>query len=79
MSDLSDEASDQEAWFREQGIRQARASLGAAGEWDRLSAKWCKGAVCGDRIPDERRRAIPGVEFCVTCQEMLEQRTRRTS
>jgi phage/conjugal plasmid C-4 type zinc finger TraR family protein len=24
--------------------------------------------VCGDDIPDGRRRAIPGVRTCVTCQ-----------
>jgi phage/conjugal plasmid C-4 type zinc finger TraR family protein len=32
---------------------------------------------CGDRIPAARRKAIPGVELCVGCQELLEKRTKR--
>ena len=28
---------------------------------------------CGERIPDARREALPGVRFCVTCQETLDQ------
>lgn len=27
---------------------------------------------CGDGIPEARRRAIQGVERCVTCQEVTE-------
>ncbi|WP_395336959.1 DksA/TraR family C4-type zinc finger protein [Novosphingobium sp. BL-8H] len=30
--------------------------------------------VCGDRIPDGRRRAIPGVRTCVSCKSGREQR-----
>ncbi|ATY32452.1 DksA/TraR family C4-type zinc finger protein [Sphingomonas psychrotolerans] len=30
------------------------------------SAIWC--AVCGDDIPEARRRALPGVRTCVPCQ-----------
>jgi len=26
-------------------------------------------AECGVEIPEARRRALPGVRFCVTCQE----------
>ncbi|WP_296402152.1 DksA/TraR family C4-type zinc finger protein [Psychrobacter sp.] len=27
---------------------------------------------CGDRIPEARRQALPGVEHCVKCQSELE-------
>lgn len=30
------------------------------------SARWC--AVCGDDIPEARRKALPGVRTCVPCQ-----------
>lgn len=42
-------------------VLAARASM-PAGE----SEPFC--AVCGDAIPEGRRRAIPGVRTCVTCQ-----------
>lgn len=29
-------------------------------------------AECGDRIPDARRAAMPGVRLCVACQEALD-------
>lgn len=33
------------------------------------SAKVC---VCGARIPAARRKAVPGVQLCVECQEFNE-------
>ncbi|MBI2313568.1 MAG: TraR/DksA C4-type zinc finger protein [Betaproteobacteria bacterium] len=36
------------------------------------SAKWCEMTGCGERIPEERRAALPGVRFCVDCQAHLE-------
>ncbi len=38
----------------------------------RESAKWCKGVGCGERIPEARRKAVPGVEYCIECQEYFE-------
>lgn len=29
---------------------------------------------CGDEIPEARRIAIPGVQRCIHCQELLERR-----
>jgi len=29
---------------------------------------------CGDEIPEERRKAIPGVRLCVFCKERSERR-----
>ncbi len=78
--DISDEASETEALF----LAQARANQAArtqtpAGDWRKLSAKWCEGGGCGERIPDERRRAVPGVRFCTECQSVLEEKTKRRS
>ncbi|MEG3082690.1 DksA/TraR family C4-type zinc finger protein [Sphingomonas sp. PB2P12] len=42
-------------------VLAARARI-PAGE----SERYC--AQCGDDIPEGRRRAIPGVRTCVTCQ-----------
>ena len=41
---------------------------------DRKSAKWCEGDGCGERIPEARRKAIPGVQLCVECQELEEKK-----
>lgn len=49
-----------------------------------LAARWRPGteqslsqcAECGDTIPAARRRAIPGVQYCVPCTEDLERRGR---
>lgn len=37
---------------------------------ERPSAKICE--ECGDDIPEERQKAMPGVQHCVYCQEYLE-------
>ncbi|HDR16431.1 MAG TPA: DksA/TraR family C4-type zinc finger protein [Desulfobacteraceae bacterium] len=34
------------------------------------SAVYCE--ECGERIPEARRKAIPGVRFCIACQSELE-------
>ena len=36
------------------------------------SAEECE--ECGDEIPEARRKAVPGVQFCVFCQEKHERR-----
>ncbi len=38
----------------------------------RESAKWCIGHGCGERISDARRKAVPGVQLCLACQEFEE-------
>ena len=42
-------------------------------ETTRLSAMWCG---CGVRIPDARRKAVPGVQFCIECQELEERKNK---
>ncbi len=36
------------------------------------SAEECE--ECGDEIPEGRRQAVPGVQFCVFCQEKHERK-----
>ncbi len=75
--DIFDHATEAEELFRAQALEAQAKKAPKAGDWDRLSAKWCKGARCGARIPDERRRAIPGIDLCAECQEEKEQRERQ--
>jgi phage/conjugal plasmid C-4 type zinc finger TraR family protein len=49
----------------ESEVQLARSRLS-----DGESATHCE--ECGAVIPDARRKAIPGVRFCVTCQSELE-------
>lgn len=36
------------------------------------SLRFCE--ECGERIPEARRRALPGVRLCVACQEEADKR-----
>ena len=74
MTDVYDRATECEQQQRELAMRSARAGLAAPGDWVHASAKWCRDPHCGARIPDERRRALPGVELCVDCQARAEQK-----
>lgn len=33
--------------------------------------------VCGVEIPEERRKAVPGVQLCVDCKSIDEQRNKK--
>jgi phage/conjugal plasmid C-4 type zinc finger TraR family protein len=75
--DPADRAAEAEERYRDAALARVLIQT-PAGDWEKSSAKWCTDAACGQRIPDERRRAIPGVEFCVECQERHEQEERRS-
>ena len=49
----------------EDAVKKARSNLNH-GE----SSMLCK--ACGAAIPGARREAVPGVQFCVTCQAIFE-------
>ena len=72
MTDMFDRASEVEEGFRADALRR-QAQRSPRGE----SAKWCEGPACGERIPDERRAAIPGVRLCVDCQDLAEKRIKK--
>ena len=54
----------------ESGVQLARSRL-SGGE----SSTHCE--ECGIVIPDARRKAIPGVRLCVTCQSDLEKKQKK--
>ncbi|MCE0491067.1 DksA/TraR family C4-type zinc finger protein [Pantoea sp. Mb-10] len=36
------------------------------------SAQYCE--ACGEPIPEARRLALPGVQYCVACQQKLDEK-----
>lgn len=64
-------------WSKDGGVQdqidQTVADAVAAAR-ERLNAgvarETCEG--CGEVIPEARRRALPGVRFCVPCQEAID-------
>lgn len=64
MADAIDLAQQREQEYRERHINNARSRRAA------VSAFICE--ECDAPIPEARRRAISGVQCCVTCQEILE-------
>jgi phage/conjugal plasmid C-4 type zinc finger TraR family protein len=56
----------------EDAVERARSRL-PRGE----SAKACR--ECGADIPEARRKAIPGVRLCVSCQEDADQQEKSTA
>lgn len=71
MSDDADRASEREEAFRagciEAWAHRRRVGLGAK------SATHCR--VCEEPIPLARRRAVPGVQTCIECEQELEYAT----
>jgi phage/conjugal plasmid C-4 type zinc finger TraR family protein len=49
------------------GVRRARANI-PTGEAEIHCHE------CGDEIPEARRKAVPGVRTCITCQSALDRR-----
>ncbi|MCW3583860.1 TraR/DksA C4-type zinc finger protein [Burkholderia cenocepacia] len=64
-----DHASEMEEQYRALAIAAARRPAHQAAE----SAAFCQNEACGEPIPDERRRAVPGCRFCIECQARREQ------
>jgi phage/conjugal plasmid C-4 type zinc finger TraR family protein len=64
MADAMDLAQQREQEDRERHISNARSGINAP------SCFLCE--ACEAPIPEARRAAIPGVVFCVTCQEISE-------
>lgn len=50
-------------------VRRARANLPQG-----VSLEYCQ--ECGETIPEARRRALPGVRLCITCQEEADKEQR---
>ncbi|MBF0802940.1 MULTISPECIES: TraR/DksA family transcriptional regulator [unclassified Neisseria] len=65
MTDIIDQASENEALFLAEALSKHRPSENTG-----KSNYECDD--CGDPIPEERRKAVPGCTRCVYCQEYFE-------
>lgn len=79
MSDIGDQANEHAGMLLRQALeaqrRRAAAQCGQVADttrWQVASATTCEGTHCGDPIPQDRRRLVPGVRLCVDCQARLE-------
>ena len=72
MSDDVDRASAWEQQLREFALNDQARRAGLAGMTVADSAEFCQ--ACAEDIPDARRRAVPGVQFCVACQSRRERK-----
>lgn len=70
MTDIYDRATEREEESRADALAAQARRAGLAGKTMHDSARNCR--VCDDSIPTARRRALPGVQTCVPCQEELE-------
>jgi phage/conjugal plasmid C-4 type zinc finger TraR family protein len=64
--DIGDRAEAREAIQREEALFRARQAITPAA----ASKLFC--VECEERIPNERRVAVPGCLRCVDCQEFFE-------
>ena len=64
MADAMDIAQQREQAERERLINNARSRIASPSRF------LCE--ECDEPIPEARRIAIPGVAFCVTCQQIAE-------
>ncbi len=70
MTDIFDRATEREEQLRSAALEDQGRHDPSRGKTVLDSAYECR--VCGDRIPEKRRRAVPGVQTCVPCQADLE-------
>jgi phage/conjugal plasmid C-4 type zinc finger TraR family protein len=70
MTDIFDRATEIEEQQREDALQAQARRAGLDGKTVADSATHC--GACGYLIPIARRRAVPGVQTCVTCQGDLE-------
>lgn len=79
MPDDFDRAQQTEQMFRDDALRDQalRFQPGDPSRWQGLSALRCLYDGCGEPIPEQRRKALPGVKFCVECQQRLEKKGMR--
>ena len=61
----SDAESEQALIFAENGVGAIQQQL--AMQRMKESAKTCRDIDCGEEIPEARRLAVPGVQYCVHC------------
>ena len=79
MTDLIDRANDEAEMLLRHALQEHRLKqalhdgrLADQANWRVDSATDCEGPHCGEPIPDDRRRLVPGERLCVDCQARLE-------
>lgn len=70
MTDIFERARDREEEIRQDALRDQARRAGFIGKTVDDSATLCQ--MCSDRIPEERRHALPGVQTCIDCQREIE-------
>ena len=70
MTDVFDRATELEEQQRQDALQAQARRAGLDGKTVEDSASHCR--ACESLIPVARRRAVPGVQTCVTCQTDLE-------
>lgn len=70
MGDIIDRAQAYDELYREGAITAHLAMMRQGSPLD--AATEC--IECGDEIPENRRRAVPGALRCVSCQAKIERR-----
>lgn len=68
MTDFFDRAQAQELADREAAIEATRKQVNVFTP----SAEFCEMPDCEAAIPDARRTAVPGCQFCAGCQTRIE-------
>ncbi|EKJ5691856.1 TraR/DksA C4-type zinc finger protein [Salmonella enterica] len=69
MADEIDQAQENYDSYLESLIEKKRYRAASS-----ESLHYCR--LCGERIPEERRKILPGVEICIYCQSEKERRQR---
>lgn len=70
MTDLYDRATEREEAQRADALERQERAAGLVGKTVADSATHCH--ACEARIPEKRRKAVPGVQTCIDCQQELE-------
>lgn len=70
MTDIIDRAYEHEDELRRDALERQERAAGLVGKTVADSATHCR--ACEARIPEKRRKAIPGVQTCIECQRELE-------
>lgn len=70
MSDAIDRAQERDVEILHDALQAQQRRAGLNGLCAEASATHCR--ICDERIPVARRRAVPGVQTCVACQQELE-------
>lgn len=70
LTDDIDRAQAREAELLGDALRNQARRAGLVGKTEADSAECC--TSCGNDIPAQRRRAVPGCQWCVVCQARSE-------